>query len=274
MPNPATDLPAEFLVLGPVDVVRGGTSIRVTSGRAEAVLAMLLLEAGRVIPFQRLVTALWGDAPPNTARSQVQICVSALRRRLTGTGAALFTQSPGYLLRIPDGSLDLWRFRELCATAESLAGQRPEEAVARYREALALWRGEACASVASQVVMQAAVRLNEERWIALEKCMALELRLGRHQQVAAELAQLVAAEPLREGPRALLMLALYRSGRQAEALAVFSAVRERLSAELGIDPGPALRAMHQRVLRADSQLMDGAGTVHARVLYEASAAVA
>lgn len=248
MPSPATDVPAEFLVLGPVDVVRGGASVRVASGRTEVVLAMLLLEAGRVIPFQRLVAALWGDAPPSTARSQVQICVSVLRRRLAGTGAVILTQPPGYLLRIPDGSLDLWRFRELCTTAESLAEQRPEEAAARYREALALWRGEACASVASQVVMQAAIRLNEERWIAQERRMALELRLGRHQQVAAELAHLVAAEPLREGLRALLMLALYRSGRRAEALEAYRSGRRLMIEELGTDPGKELRALEQAIL--------------------------
>jgi DNA-binding SARP family transcriptional activator/predicted ATPase len=215
---------------------------------------MLLLEAGRAVSVRRLETALWADNPPSTARSQVQICISALRRLLSGTGAAILTRPPGYLLRIPDSSLDLWRFRELCFTADSVARQRPEEARARYREALALWRGEACCSVASELVMQAAIRLNEERWGAIERRMDLELRLGRHQEVAAELAYLVAAEPLRERPRALLMLALYRSGRQAEALQVFRSGRQLLVEDLGIDPGRTLRALEHAILTCDPAL--------------------
>jgi DNA-binding SARP family transcriptional activator/tetratricopeptide (TPR) repeat protein len=254
MPSLVTDVPAEFLILGPVDVVREGVSVHVTSGRTQVILAMLLLDVGQVIPFQRLVEALWEDDPPSTARSQVQMCVSTLRRLLTGTGAVILTQPPGYLLRIPDGSLDLWRFRELCVTAESLSDRRPEEAAAHYREALALWRGDACASVASQVVMRTSIRLNEDRWTALDRHMDLELRLGRHQHMVAELAQLVATEPLRERPRALLMLALYRSGRQAEALEVYRSGRRLLAEELGADPGKELRALEQAILTADPSL--------------------
>jgi DNA-binding SARP family transcriptional activator/tetratricopeptide (TPR) repeat protein len=254
MQNTATDVPTEFLVLGPVEVVSGGAPVRLATGRAQTVLVMLLLEAGRVVPLQRLVAALWEDDPPDTARSQVQICVSALRRMLAGTGAAILTQPPGYLLRIPDGSLDLWRFRKLCGTAESLAGRRPAESAARYREALALWRGDACASVASRVVAQAAIPLNEERWTALQSRMALELGLGRHHQVVAELAQLVAAEPLRERLRALLMLALYRSGRQADALEAYRSGRRLLAEEIGIDPGKELRALELAILAGDPAL--------------------
>jgi DNA-binding SARP family transcriptional activator len=248
VPRTPTDVPAEFRVLGPVGVARGGASVRLSAGRTQTVLAMLLLEAGRAVSFQRLVAALWEDDPPNTARSQVQICVSALRRLLTGTGAAILTEPPGYLLRIPDGSLDLWRFRELCVTAESLAGQHADEAAVHYREALALWRGEACASVASHVVGQAAIQLNEERWTALERRMALELQLGRHQQVVAELAQIVAAEPFRERLRALLMLALYRCGRRADALEAYRSGRRLLTEEIGTDPGRELRALEQAIL--------------------------
>jgi DNA-binding SARP family transcriptional activator/tetratricopeptide (TPR) repeat protein len=254
MQGTGTDLRAEFLILGPVEVVSGGALVRVATGRAQTVLAMLLLESGRVVPFQRLVAALWECDPPDTARSQVQICVSVLRKLLAGTGAAIVTQPPGYLLRIPDGSLDLWRFRRLCGTAGSLAGQRPQEAAAHYRQALALWRGDACASVASQVVIQAAVQLNEERWTALEQAMVVELRLGRHQQVVAELVRFVAAEPLRERPRALLMLALYRSGRQAGALEVYRSGQRLLAEEIGTDPGKELRALEQAILARDPSL--------------------
>src|ERR1700733_10270883 len=248
VPRTAPDVPAEFRVLGPVGVACGGAPVRLSAGRTQTVLAMLLLEAGRAVSFPRLVAALWEDDPPNTARSQVQICVSALRRLLTGTGAAILTEPPGYLLRIPDGSLDLWRFRELCVTAESLAGQRADEAAVHYREALALWRGDACASVASHVVGQAAIQLNEERWTALERRMALELQLGRHQQVVAELAQIVAAEPFRQPPRAPLMLALYRGGRRADALEAYRSGRRLLTEEIGTDPGRELQALEQAIL--------------------------
>jgi hypothetical protein len=175
MRSPATDVPAEFILLGPVDIILGGLSVQVTGGRNQIVLAMLLLEAGRVVPVDRLMTALWAEDPPATARSQMQICVSALRRLLARTGAALLTHLPGYLLRLPDGSLDLWRFRELCKAADSLAQSQPAEAVGKYREALALWRGEACASVTSGIVAQAAFRLNEERW---------ELAARRHWRIS------------------------------------------------------------------------------------------
>jgi DNA-binding SARP family transcriptional activator/tetratricopeptide (TPR) repeat protein len=253
-PHTDVDEPVEFRVLGPVEVIRGATIIPVTAGRNESVLAVLLLEAGRVVSVQRLVDALWADDPPSTARSQLQICVSMLRKMLAGTGAVILTRPPGYLLRIPDEALDLWRFRRLRASADGLAGQQPGEAVARYREALALWRGEACASVTSQIVQHAAIRLNEERWAATESCLDLELRLGRHQQVAAELAELVAAQPLRERPRALLMLALYRCGRQAEALEVYRTGRQILIEEIGAEPGGELQAVEQAILAGDGRL--------------------
>jgi DNA-binding SARP family transcriptional activator len=244
----------EFRLLGPVEITCGADHIPLTVGRNEIVLAMLLLETGRVVPVQRLIDALWAEDPPTTARSQVQICMSMLRKLLPGPEVAILTRPPGYLLRIPDGALDLSRFRLLCATAEETAKQDTQEAVARYREALALWRGEACASVASQIVQQAAIRLNEERWAALENCLDLELRLGRHQQMVAELTELVAAEPLRERLRALLMLALYRCGRQAEALEAYRVGRQILVEEIGADPGKELQTLEHAILTGDSRL--------------------
>jgi DNA-binding SARP family transcriptional activator len=222
---------------------------------------MLLLEAGRVVSVQRLIAALWDGEPPNTARSQVQICISALRKLLTRSDAGIVTQPPGYLLQIADGSLDLWRFRQLCHTGDSLARQQPEQAVARYRQGLALWRGDACDSVASQVVSRTAIQLNEERWTALERCMTLELGLGRHRQVVAELARFVAAEPLRERPRAQLMLALYRSGRQADALEVYRSGQQLLAEEIGADPGKELKALELAILTSDPALDRGMLTV-------------
>jgi DNA-binding SARP family transcriptional activator len=187
-----------------------------------------------------------------------------LRKLLAGADADLLSRPPGYMLQVHDGSLDVWRFRQLIAGAEDMTGTRAEEAVARYREGLALWRGAACAGVASQIVEQAAIRLNEERQAALEACLDLELRLGRHHRVAGELGELVAAEPLRERPRALLMLALYRSGRQAEALKIFRAGREILVEELGTDPGKELRALEQAILTGDSTLDPPAGSTAGR----------
>lgn len=249
--------PLQFRLLGPVEMSRGSACIPLTVGRNEIVLAMLLLEAGRLVSVQRLVDALWAEDPPTTARSQVQICVSMLRKLLSEPDAAILTRPPGYLLRIPDGALDVSRFRQLCAAAEDTARRDSEQAVARYREAL--WRGEACASVASQIVQQAAIRLNEERWVALENCLDLELRLGRHQQVVAELTEVVSAEPLRERLRALLMLALHRCGRQAEALEVYRAGRQILIEEIGADPGKELRALEHAILTGDSILDPPAG---------------
>jgi DNA-binding SARP family transcriptional activator/tetratricopeptide (TPR) repeat protein len=261
MRNSDPDEHVQFRVLGPLEVNRGTQPIPITAGRHQIVLAMLLLEVGRTVSVERLVDAVWAEEPPSTARSQIQICVSMLRKLLSGPGADILSRPPGYMLRITDRSLDLWRFRQLTVAAEDIAGTHPEEAVARYREGLALWRGEACAGVASQIVAQAVIRLNEERWATLEACLDLELRLGRHHRVAGELAELVAAEPLRERPRALLMVALYRSGRQAEALEVYRAGRELLAEELGTDPGKELRALEQAILSGDGALEASAGSV-------------
>jgi DNA-binding SARP family transcriptional activator len=264
--------PVEFRLLGPVEVVQGTALVPLTVGRNEIVLAMLLLEAGRVVPVQRLIDALWAEEPPTTARSQVQICVSMLRKLLPRPDAVILTRPPGYLLRIPEGALDLSRFRQLCAAAEAAATHDVEESVARYREALALWRGDACASIVSQIVQQAAIRLNEERWAALENRLDLELRLGRHQQVVAELTEIVAAEPLRERLRALLMLALYRCGRQAEALEVYRTGRQILVEEIGADPGKELRTLEHAILTGDS-VLDAPAESQADSAEPASAAI-
>lgn len=248
------DEPVSFGILGPLTVTFGSLSVPINAARHQVVLSMLLLEAGRVVPIQRLAEALWGGEPPSTARGQVQICISMLRKLLAGTGSSLDTRPPGYVLTVPERSLDRSRFTDLAAMAGELAGRQPEEAVARYREALALWRGVACSGIESQIVEHVAIRLNEERWSAIEACLELELRLGRHNQVTGELAGLVAAEPFRERPRALLMIALYRAGRQAEALEVYRSGRELFVEQLGADPGKELQAIEQAILTGDSAL--------------------
>jgi DNA-binding SARP family transcriptional activator/tetratricopeptide (TPR) repeat protein len=246
----------EFRLLGPVEIVSDAESIAITAARQETVLAVLLLEAGRVIPVGRLVDAIWDDEPPTTARSQVQICVSALRRILAraGEGVAILTRPSGYLLRLPAGMLDVERFNALVAEGAAIAGDRPAEAVERYRDALALWRGDAASGVQSRIVRQAATVLDESRIAAHETCIDLELRLGRHHAIIGELSDLVATHPLRERLRAQLMIALYRSSRQAEALECFRLGREVLRVELGLDPGEELQAMEQAILANDRSL--------------------
>ncbi|GAA4094929.1 AfsR/SARP family transcriptional regulator [Actinomadura miaoliensis] len=217
---------------------------------------MLLLEANRVVPVSRLVDALWNETPPATAKSQVHISVSALRRLLGRSGAQLIeTRSPGYVLRTPDDAVDLKRFEDLAAKgAAAAAEQRLQEATRHYRAALALWRGPAMAGIESRVIRVYATRWDETRLTVLEDCLDLELQLGRHREIIGELSELVAEHPLRERLRAQMMLALYRSGRQADALDVFRAGREILQQELGLDPGKDLRRLESAILASDRSL--------------------
>ncbi len=247
----------EFRLLGPLEVLLAGQPAEIRAPRQEIVLAVLLLEANRVVPVSKLVEALWDDNPPATAKGQVQIAVSALRRLLadSGDGGAIATRSPGYLIRLPDDALDLRRFESLTAGGAAAAAQaRLEEAAQKLRAALALWRGQAAAGIDSRVVQAAAVRLNESRLAVWEDCIDLELRLGLHHGLIAELTELVAGHPLRERLRGQLMLALYRSGRQAEALEVFRDARSVLNEELGLDPGAELQALERAILAGDPAL--------------------
>ncbi|HEX6472245.1 MAG TPA: BTAD domain-containing putative transcriptional regulator [Streptosporangiaceae bacterium] len=247
----------DFRLLGPVEVVLDGEPFGLAAPRQEIVLAMLLLEANRVVSVSRLVDALWDDEPPPTAKNQVHISVSALRRRL-GTRAGpqpILTRSPGYVIRVPDEALDLRRFEAFAAKgAAAAAGQQPDAATRYFRAALDLWRGHAMAGVESRVVQTYATRWNETRLALLEDCLDLELQLGRHRAVICELTELVAEHPLRERLRAQMMLALYRSGRQAEALEVFRQGRAILLDELGLDPGEELRRLERAILSSDTSL--------------------
>jgi DNA-binding SARP family transcriptional activator len=218
---------------------------------------MLLLHAGRTVPLARLVDALWDDDPPVTARGQVQTCVSALRKQLKDLGAEqLVSTSPaGYSIDIPEGSLDIANFENLAERGRAAAAEhRPQDAVRDLRAALELWRGPAGADVQSALVQRAATRLNEDRLGLVEECIALELTLGRQQALLGELSELVREYPLREAFRAQHMLALYRSGRQADALASFQEARQTLIAELGVEPGERLNALQQAILSRDTKL--------------------
>jgi DNA-binding SARP family transcriptional activator/Flp pilus assembly protein TadD len=243
----------EFRLLGPVEAVINGESVNIVAPRQQIILALLLLEAGNVVSVDRIVDALWSDAPPTTARSQVYITVSALRRHIGE--AVIVTQPPGYIIKTPPGTCDVARFDELIASAVKEASeQRIPEAVRALRAALALWRGPALDGVQSEVIEAAATRLNERRISAYQDCVDLELRLGQHQEIIGELTELVSKFPLNEHIRGQLMLALYRAGRQADALDVFRAAREVLHDELGLDPGAELSRLAQAILAQDPQL--------------------
>jgi len=246
----------EFRVLGPLEVVSGGETVSLGGPRQRAVLAILLLNVNRVVSVERLADDLYAGEPPVTAVTQVQRQVSELRKLLGG--AAIETRTPGYLVHVEPGAFDLDRFERLTAdAARALEQADPATAARLYREALAVWRGAPLADVAYEPFAQTSVaRLEELRLAATEQRVAAELQLGHHLQLLPELETLVSDHPLRERLRGHLMLALYRSGRQAEALAVYSRGRETLVDELGIEPGPALRALERSILRQDGSLDD------------------
>lgn len=246
----------EFRLLGPLDVRLSGVGVPINGARPQTILAMLLLEAGQVVPLSRLIDAIWEDNPPATARTQVQICVSELRRTFDrhGSPQLIVTRPPGYLIQVPPATVDVARFRQLVQQGRRVANSDPRAAVGHLRDALSLWRGEALAGLDSRLVQAAVLRLREERLAALEECLALELELGRHHELVGELRALVAEYPLREKLYAHLMLALYRGGRHAEALAVYRTAYRILVEEHGIDPGEELQALERAILDQDPSL--------------------
>jgi len=252
----------QFRVLGPLDVEFPGGYLAVSGARQQILLTMLLLHANQAVPVSRLVEAIWDDLPPSTALAQVRICVCRLRRSLARLGLddAIRTHSSGYLLQATADSSDLARFEELLDRGHAAAAaQRTGEAVALIRTALGLWRGPAAGGLNSPLVQACASRVNEAHVSALEECFDLELSRGQHRTIIGELFVQVSDHPYRERLSAQLMLALYRSGRQAEALEVYRNLRRRLDEELGIEPGTALRRLHQRILAQDPRLAEAFG---------------
>ena len=230
----------DFRILGPLEVAENGRALDLGGPKQRALLAMLLLHAGEVVSTDRLIDALWEDDPPETAPKALQVYVSQLRKTLGRE--RLETRLPGYRLRLEGDELDAWRFRELLDAA-------------RLDEALALWRGPPLADVAASRFAQAEIaRLDELRLTALEARFERELALGGHAQLVGELEAQVQANPLRERLRGQLMLALYRSGRQADALDAYQDARRALTEELGLEPGRELRELQQRILRQDGSL--------------------
>jgi DNA-binding SARP family transcriptional activator len=244
----------EFRLLGPLEVVRADRTVALGGRRRRSALAILLLNAGRLVSVERLADYLYGGASPATAVTQVQRQVSELRRLLPE--ARLETVSPGYMLRLEPDQLDLHRFERLVEQGvDRLERDDPAGARDLLHTALELWRGPALADLAGEPFAQSAtVRLEELRLAAVERRLAADLALGRASEIVAELEELVTANPLRERLVEHLMLALYRSGRQADALTAYRAQRARLIDDLGLEPGPTLRQLERAILQHDPKL--------------------
>jgi DNA-binding SARP family transcriptional activator/tetratricopeptide (TPR) repeat protein len=247
----------EFCLLGPLTVRCGGTALAVPRGRQRAVLAALLLRANHVAAVDELAEALWGADLPPSARVSAQNYVMRLRSTLGPAGSRIATHPHGYLIRVEDGELDVARFEALLGEARAAAREcRWPQAAGSAAAALALWRGEPLADAGSDVLaLREGPRLAELRLQAAETRIDAELHLGRPGDVVGELRQLAGAQPLRERLHALLMLALYRDSRQAEALAAYRQARQLLVEELGTEPGPELQQLHRQILDADPALI-------------------
>jgi len=257
MTQVALDTPA-YRLLGPLAVIGfDQRNFRIPRGRQQTVLSALLLCANRVVSIDHLIDAVWDDDPPPTARTQVHICVSALRASLAKAGheGVIVTREPGYLLRVPGGQVDAQLFAELMAEAEELSHRdHTADALQYVQRALALWRGPALSGTSSPRLQAKAAQLNEDRLAAMETCAELRLQLGRHHQLIGELSALVDEHPLRERARGQLMVALFRSGRQAEALETYRKGRRLLIEQLGLEPGEELRRLEAAILAGDPAL--------------------
>jgi DNA-binding SARP family transcriptional activator len=247
----------EFLVLGPLEVAADGRPVALPAAKPRALLGLLLLNRNRVVSVDDLIDELWGEEAPETATKALQGYVSQLRKALGPE--RLETRPPGYTLRVEDGELDLDRFEALGRDGhERLAGGDADGAARVLTEALDLWRGPPFAEFAAEPFARtAAGRLEDARLAALEDRIEADLVVGRHAELVPELEQLVAREPYRERLRAQLMLALYRAGRQADALDLYRRTREILVDELGIEPSRELQELEQAILRHDESLEPG-----------------
>jgi predicted ATPase/DNA-binding SARP family transcriptional activator len=241
----------QFRILGPLEVAEGDCLVSL-AGAQRALLALLLLSANEVVSADRLIDELWGEDVPESGRAALQVRVSQLRKALGADGERIATRAPGYLLRVDRDEFDLYGFEQLMSEADR-AG--PAEAAAKLRQALDLWRGAPLDDLAYASFAQPAIRrLEELRLTAFEKRIEADLELGRDADLIAELETLVEAYPLREHLHAQLMLALYRCGRQADALAAYQRARRILVDQLGIEPSAPLRELEQAILRQEASL--------------------
>ena len=240
----------DFRILGPLEVVDSGSALPLGGRNQRTLLALLLLNAGEVVSSDRMIDALWGEEAPRTAQTSIQNSISRLRKQLGSE--RLVTRSPGYELRLQDDVLDARRARELAGEARAAD---PAERVRLMQEAEQLWRGPPLADFAYAAFAQAAIaQLEELRLGIVEERIDAELELGRDAALLGELEGLVADHPLRERLRGQLMLALYRAGRQADALHTYQEARRSLLEQLGIEPGPALQRLHGSILRQERTL--------------------
>jgi DNA-binding SARP family transcriptional activator len=251
----------EFRLLGPLEVVDAGRSVAMGGGKRRSLLAVLLLHPNQVVSAERLIDQLWGERPPATAAKSLHVYVSQLRKELApagdgANGGVLLTRGNGYVARVGPGDLDTLRFEALVADGRrALAGGDPARASAKLAQAVAVWRGPPLADFAYEPFAQPEIaRLEELRLVALEARIEAELALSRHAGLVGELEGLVAEHPMRERLRGQLMLALYRCGRQAEALETYRDGRALLVSELGLDPGPELRALEAGILAQSPEL--------------------
>jgi DNA-binding SARP family transcriptional activator/pimeloyl-ACP methyl ester carboxylesterase len=265
----------EIRILGPLEVTDAGRPIDVPQGKARLVLAALVVDANRVVSTDRLVEILWDGEPPVSARNTLQSYVSHLRRSLEPDrtphrqGRTVITRDPGYLLAVDRDEIDAARFERLVLAARQLLDDAPEEAAIGLRAALTLWRGEALEDFTFEPFAQSEItRLSELRLTALEDCIDAEISVGKHAALCGELARLVGAHPLRERLTGQQMVALYRCGRQAEALRAYAGLRRTLVEQLGIDPSPAVVRLEQAILHQDPDLdwppANGAATISAQ----------
>ena len=248
----------QFRVLGPVEVCDGGQNLSLGGPKQRGLLADLILNAGTIVSTARLVDDLWGDDSPATAGHTVETYVARLRRILRDGSRPelLLTRPPGYLLDAEPGQVDAFRFGQLVQDGTAAAGRGDhEQASALLRAALALWRGPALTDVADAPFARAAAkRLTDQHLLALQRRIDADLQLGQAQDLVPELEALVASHPYHEPFHRQLMVALYRSGRQSEALGAYRRARGLLVDELGIEPGPDLRRTEQAILRQDPEL--------------------
>jgi DNA-binding SARP family transcriptional activator len=250
----------DFRLLGPLEVFDGARAVVIGGGKRRSLLALLLLHGNEVVSADRLIDELWGEHPPPTAAKGLQVYVSQLRKELQNgadrDGDVLITRANGYVLVLGPDDVDVQRFeRSVNAGERALAAGEPDRAAQRLRQGLALWRGPPLADFTYEAFAQQEIaRLDELRLVALEQRIDADLALGRHAQVVGELEALVREHPMRERIRGQLMLALYRCGRQAEALEAHRDGRRYMSDELGLEPAPELRELEAKILAHSPEL--------------------
>ncbi|MFJ5779693.1 BTAD domain-containing putative transcriptional regulator [Streptomyces sp. NPDC093094] len=260
----------DIQVLGPLSADVNGVSIVPTAGKPRQILALLAFYPGRVMPVPTLMEEIWGTEMPQSAMTTMQTYILQLRRRLgtamgpdaPGTAKeVLATRHGGYLLQIPQESVDVHRYEQLVTAGQSAFESGDDERAADlFRDALAMWQGPALVDVRVGPILEIEVmRLEESRLVTVERRIDADLRLGRHAELLAELTDLIARHPQHEGLHSQAMVALYRSGRQATALDVYRRLRGRLIEELGVEPSPQLQRLHQAMLTVDPALDQACG---------------